>query len=209
MSKVAPRAVVAAETKSAVDAHTAETTGAHGGLVASTDSRLTDSRAGLLVASASASTGPSGTTDPTELFSASVTAAAGDVLRLRLAGDMLNSTGSAESIQLSVLLGGTTLLATDAESFNSGMQRREWWLDVEVLFPTPSSQHVAALLVVAAATADAWTLGTTNQLGPGFATAAVNASAPVTFAVQATLGAANASFEMLAKLAVLSRLSAA
>jgi hypothetical protein len=200
--------VTAAVTATDLAAHTALTTTAHGGLVASSDARLSDARHGLVVASSATPAGPSNTTAATALFSASVTAAAGDVLRLTLAGDWLNFTGSAQTVQLAVSLGGVELMASDAESFNSGAQRREWRMDVEVLFPTAATQAASALFVMSAATADNWTLGTTNQLGPGFGSGSVVASTPVTLKVDATLGVADASCEMLCKMAVLQRLRA-
>lgn len=121
--------------------------------------------------------------------------AAGDRLRLRASGDMINNTGSGVNYTPKIIVGTTAVLTGTTGSFASSAQRRKWTLDVIVTCVSSSSQKVSASLHVSTATADTW--GTTPGVTTNYWPAGQNSSTEDTSSAKAlkfsmTMGTADA-----------------
>lgn len=66
---------------------------------------------------------------------------AGDVLRLRLVGDMLNSSGSTATMKIRVYLGATVILDGGTASLTTLGNRRGWLADIDILVVATNDQR--------------------------------------------------------------------
>lgn len=143
-----------------------------------------------------------------DIFTYSISgAAAGDVYRLVLGGDYLNFSGSASTGIFKVKLGATTIATATATSWNSGAQRREWRMEVDLVVGTLTQQSVSAWVTQAAATADNWPMATTAAgAAPGYGTATENLATAKTLAITHQHSVNNSDTEIVVGNACLTRL---
>lgn len=123
-------------------------------------------------------------------------------IRVVAAGEFLNNTGGADTVQFRVKLGATTLLATAALSFNASANRRKWRMEIDILAEAEDLQRVSGTLEISDADTDSFAdHGTDGQAATGYGTGAEVTSAPLTFKITGQLGTSNALLEVTCTMA--------
>jgi hypothetical protein len=140
------------------------------------------------------------TTSEGDLVSASITGgilAAGDMLRLRAHGDMLNNSGGGATFVPKVKYGATTILTTTARSFGGpSATRGSWHLAVWLFAETTTAQRVACEFRAGELVASGQ-LSTTDLVAlSGVGVAAEDSSGTLNLKFTTTLSAAHASLDM-------------
>lgn len=136
-------------------------------------------------------------TKTTVLTQGTGAAQAGDEFVLTVWGDSLNQTGSAQTYTLDLNLGATSLASSSALSVTTSSSRRKWWLEVNLLVASTTSQNVGGVFSLGAAGTQTWMLASTGLGGSGgfFSTATEDMSTSKDITLAVTMGAANSSLE--------------
>lgn len=145
--------------------------------------------------------GPSNTVAETTLASLTTPSGlvAGDCIRLRVAGDALNSTGSNVSVTLKLKIGATTVATSNNLALaTAATGRRKWIAEFDIDLATLSSEVITGRVTISASTANEIVLGTTSA-GAAYATAAVDMTTLPAITLTATLDTASASAEFIAR----------
>lgn len=116
--------------------------------------------------------------------------AAGDILRFRAYGDMLNNSGSPVTYTWRFKIGGTTVLATTATSFSASASRHKWSVDLDINAVSASSQRVGGTgLIISSGASDTWAAGASAaQFFVPYGTAAEDSSAALNVILTCQLG---------------------
>lgn len=145
------------------------------------------------------------TTTETDLYSVSIPVGAlgivGFKLRMEIAGDILNNSAGAQTVVFKAYYDDTAMLTSKAISLGNNAQRRKWKADIELIAETASAQRCSALLHISEPTADTWATDESSGVNvTGYGTAAEATTAAKNLKITATLGAADANFEITAKM---------
>lgn len=115
--------------------------------------------------------------------------AVGDTVRFVAMGDQLNNSGSDVTYTWRFKIGTTTVMSTGtALAAATGTTRRKWHLTADIIFPTTTSQRVAASLIGSSFTSNNWGLLTTLISAAGYGTAAEDTASPLNIIVTCQLG---------------------
>lgn len=142
----------------------------------------------------------------TDLLSVGVPAGALDTpgrkVRVEIAGDILNNTGSAQTVVLKFKYDDTTILTTKAISLAASANRRKWRAEIELIAETSSAQRCSALAHISEAATDTFATDETDGVNiTGYGTSAETTATEKTVKVTAQLGASDANLEITSKMA--------
>lgn len=145
------------------------------------------------------------TTTETDLYSVSIPVGAlsivGFKLRMKITGDILNNSAGAQTVVLKAYFDDTAMLTTKAISLAQSANRRKMEIEVEVIAETASAQRASGLLHISEPSTDTWATDESSGINAtGYGTAAEATTAAKNLKVTATLGAADAAFEITAKM---------
>lgn len=121
--------------------------------------------------------------DPTAL-------AAGDIVHLEAAGDLLNNSGSAVTFQWTALLGGSLLGTTNALSLAASSNTRFWRMRADILVVDPKADQRATLELLINAGNPGFVLSTTSASGTFYSPIAEDLTVAKSLILQAQLGTA-------------------
>ena len=157
-------------------------------------------------------TGPVNTTTETAIFSYTLPTdlAAGETLVLDLTGEVLNNSGSGQTIDVYIKLGTTTAVFYSTTQGTSAT-KRNFHLRLIVYIASTTSQKFSVVSQMApgnTGTGGAITTSFAVMTFAGYGTAAENTTTAKTLQITADLGAANANFYCYAEAATLTRISA-
>ena len=164
------------------------------------------------LAQSTTQTGPVNTTTETPIFSHTLPTdlAAGETLVLDITGEVLNNSGSGQTIDIYVKLGTTTAVFYSTTQGASGT-KRSFHMRVIVFIVSTTSQKFSVVSQMAPGnTGTGGAITTSFAVGTfaGYGTAAENTTSAKTLQVTADLGAANANFYFYAEAATLTRIAA-
>lgn len=165
------------------------------GTAVSTVAAGDDSRFVRLASSSTTQVAASNTASETDLLSLAFLSGvtAGSVYELTAFGDSLNNTGSNANVRFRLYLGATNVGDTVQISAATSANRRRWFVRVQILVPTLSTQLFGGFIVYGTGNAANWITGV--PIGALSSSSAEDLTSTKTLRLTVTLGSAAATLD--------------